>query len=79
MSDISDITDEASIVESMWTEHAIRQAHYEASLVDTTTHTHCQWCGDPTEDGKKFCTYGPDSCATDSNRRDEIIRKGVGR
>lgn len=42
--------------------------------------THCQFCGDPTEDGKKFCSYGPESCATESGWYQRTLqRTGVAR
>ena len=72
---MSDIIDAASEVETLWTETAIRQAHIEANQIDTTYHAHCQWCGDPSGDGRKYCSYGMESCATDANRREELLKR----
>ena len=71
---MSDIIDAASEVETMWTENAIRQAHHEAHQAATTYHTHCAWCNEPSPDGRKYCSYGQESCATDANRRGEILK-----
>ena len=71
---MSDIIDEASEVETMWTEIAIRNAHQEANAKDTTEYTHCQWCCEPS-DGNKYCRYGIDSCATDANRHGDILKR----
>lgn len=27
-------------------------------------HTHCCWCRGPSLEGKEFCSYGAESCAT---------------
>lgn len=62
---MSDITDAASDVETMWTEVAIRQAHIEAHKPKAASDS-CLWCGDPTlDDDSSFCSYGAGSCATD--------------
>ena len=53
----------------------LEAAHIEANNSDTTYHTHCQWCGDPSDDGRKYCSYGMESCATDANRRDELLKR----
>ncbi len=46
----------------------------------TIYHTHCKWCGDPTEGGKKFCSYGHESCAIDSSLYERTLRRtGVAR
>ena len=71
---MSDITDEASDVETLWSELAIRQAHVEANA-PAKEFKRCQFCGDPTANGAEFCSYGPGSCATDANWRREILTK----
>jgi predicted nucleic acid-binding Zn ribbon protein len=37
-----------------------------------TWHTHCGWCGDATENGDRYCSYGLDSCASDAMRQPRI-------
>lgn len=43
-------------------------------------YTTCQYCGDPTDGGKKFCSYGIESCATESSWYQRTLqRTGVAR
>lgn len=60
----SDPTDQASDVEMRDRDLAIAVVRLQASPA-AVWHTHCQYCGDPTSDGKKFCSYGLESCATE--------------
>ena len=71
---MSDIIDDACTIESLLRDSEIRNARSIASG-PKVYHTHCAWCGEPTENGDKFCSYGVDSCATDANRRDEALRR----
>lgn len=71
---MSDIADEASSIETLWSDLAIRQAHVEANA-PAKKFSSCQYCGDPTEDGAKYCSYGPVSCADDDNRRNELLKR----
>jgi hypothetical protein len=72
---MSDIADESSTIETMWTDQAIRQAHVEANSAKIHS-DRCLWCGEPTVDAESsFCSYGPESCATDYNRQQEIRKK----
>lgn len=75
---MSDISDEATEVETMWSEYAIRQAHIEANA-PAKTFQNCRFCGDPTEGGAEFCSYGPNSCAMDAQWHDGIISKQIRR
>jgi hypothetical protein len=75
---MADITDDASDVETMWSEYNIRQARIEANQ-PKQIYTHCRFCGDPTESGAEFCSYGPNSCATDAQWHDGIIAKQTNR
>ena len=70
----ADISDDATSLEEMLRGLAIKQQR-EKAKPDTTYYTHCQWCGEPTEGGRKYCSYGVDSCATDANRRDDILAR----
>jgi len=60
----SDPIDQASDVEMRDRDIAIAVVRLQASPA-VVWHTHCQYCGDPTSDGKKFCSYGLESCATE--------------
>lgn len=71
-----DISDKASDLEEMVRELSIREARTHI-FPDTTYHTKCAWCGEPTDDGRKYCSYGQESCATDANRRDEVLKRTV--
>lgn len=75
---MSDIADEASDVEMLWSEAAIRNAHIEAHK-ERKAFKACQFCGDPTEGGAEFCSYGPVSCAADAQWHDGIIGKRTAR
>ena len=77
MSDLSDVIDQAGVVETLWSEIAIRQAHVEANAPAKEFKV-CQFCGEPTESGAEFCSYGPDSCADDAKWfRETKKRTGV--
>ena len=77
MSDLSDVIDQAGVVEAMWTEIAIRQAHVEANA-PAKEFDRCQFCGVPTDNGAEFCSYGPGSCADDAKwLRETKKRTGV--
>ena len=74
---MSDITDEASDVETLWSELAIRQAHVEANM-PAKQFKCCQFCGAPTKNGAEFCSYGPESCADDAKWIRETKKRTVG-
>ena len=74
---MADITDEASGVETLWSEIAIRHAHVEANA-PAKEFKCCQFCGGPTEHGAEFCSYGLGSCADDAKWfRETKKRTGV--
>lgn len=70
----ADLIDTACELEQLERDLAIKAAR-EKAAPDTTYHTHCSWCGDASEDGKRFCSYGVDSCATDANRHQTILQR----
>ena len=73
----SDQIDQACDLEQRQREAAIENVRYKA-IPDTTYHSHCAWCKEPTKDGRKYCSYGRDSCHSDATRRDDVLKRTVG-
>ena len=72
---MSDITDEATTIEIMWTAHSIKKAQAFAYEPKPIT-SQCLYCGDPVKDEtSSFCSYGPESCATDYNKAMEVRKR----
>ncbi len=61
---MGDVIDDGCAREQQDRDTAIAVVRLQASPA-SVWHTHCQYCGDPTSDGKKFCSYGLESCATE--------------
>ena len=73
----ADPIDQACDLEERQREAALENARFNA-IPDTTYYSHCQWCGEPTDQGRKYCSYGMDSCASDATRRDDVLKRTVG-
>jgi len=72
---MSDITDDATVIEMMWTVHSIKTAQ-EFAYQPKPASDQCLYCGDPVkDDASSFCSYGPESCATDYQRASEIKQR----
>ena len=71
---MADDIDHASEREQDARDRAIAGARRMARL-PKTYHTHCAWCGDPTEGGDRYCSYGLNSCAGDANHRQAVRQK----
>ena len=61
--------------EQMEREEAMRERARRNSMIPTAVyHTHCNWCGDPTEEGARFCCF---DCAKDwENYEAAKVRNG---
>lgn len=76
---MSDEIDMACDSEQRDRDLAISVARLQATPV-VVWHTNCKYCGDPTEEGKQFCSYGQDSCATEHGWYQRTLqRTGVSR
>lgn len=75
----ADFIDDASDREQEERDRAIAEIRLKAVSRPTIYYSHCCWCGDPSPDGKEFCSYGHESCATDARRHEAVIGRNRGR
>lgn len=70
----ADILDNASDLEQRDRDISINAARAAANE-PVPFFTHCQWCGDQTTDGAKYCSYGPWSCAADAQWYENTMKR----
>ena len=74
MEKYADWQDAAAEAEAEQRDDAIAEIRRQLHDRENKAFSHCQWCGDPTEEGARYC--GPD-CAVDAERAEKArIRNG---
>ena len=62
----ADILDAASEHEQELRDDAINEVRRRIEIDQATRYDKCQWCGDPTLGGDRYCSHGKGSCAEDA-------------
>lgn len=62
----ADILDDASEHEQEMRDDAINEVRRRIEIERSTYYDVCQWCGDVTFGGDKYCSHGKGSCAEDA-------------
>ena len=62
----ADILDDASEHEQELRDDAINEVRRRIEIEQATRYDVCQWCGEPTLGGDRYCSHGKGSCAEDA-------------